>query len=442
MLDPTLAVIISIPVVLIMLSLGIPVFVSLGLTGFLGCAVISSWDQALIQLKVFPYVQSASYLMVVVPLFIIMGHFAFKAGLGRDVFTIGRKWFSRFPAGLGLAAIIGSAGFAACSGSSVATAATMGAVAVPEMRSQGYDPSLACGIVAAGGVLGILIPPSVILVFYGVITDTSVGSMLVAGVIPGFLSVLIYMLGLVFLSKIEPSLAPESVHVSWKERFVSLKYGVGAAILFFVVIGGIYIGWFTPTEAAAVGAFVAFVSMIVRRKTLESESFTSALKECFSSTVRTTCMVFIVIVGAGLYSYFLTLAQVPQMISMWVATLEFPALAIVAMFLVIYVPLGMFLDSFSLLLVTLPIMFPVVTSQLGFSALWFGILSTKLCEIGLITPPVGLNVYVLAGVVRDVPLAKIFKGCLWFVIFELIATAIIFFFPSISTWLPTSMGSG
>jgi len=439
MLDPTLAVILSIPAVLVLLAFGIPVFVSLGLTGFIGCALITTWDQALIQLKVYPYVQTASYLMVVVPLFIVMGHFAFKAGLGRDVFTIGRKWFSRFPAGLGLAAIIGSAGFAACSGSSVATAATMGAVAVPEMRKHGYDPSLACGIVAAGGVLGILIPPSVILVFYGVVTDTSVGSMLVAGVIPGLVSVVVYMLGLLLLSKIEPTLAPDSEKVSWKERIGSLKYGVGAGILFLVVIGGIYIGWFTPTEAASVGAFVAFISLVVRRKELGTEKFSSALVECFSSAVRTTCMVFIVIVGAGLYSFFLTLAQVPQMISMWVATLPVPPMAVVAMFLVLYIPLGMFLDSFSLLLVTLPIMFPVVTGQLGFNALWFGILSTKMCEIGLITPPVGLNVYVLAGVVRDVPLASIFKGCLWFVVFELVSTALLFFFPVISTWLPMSM---
>lgn len=438
MVDPVIAVSISIPIILIMLGLGIPVFVSLGLTGILGCAAISGWQMALTQLKVFPYVQTASYLLVVVPLFVIMGHFAFKAGLGRDVFLIGRKWFSRFPAGLGLATIIGSAGFAACSGSSVATAATMGAVAIPEMRKHGYKPSLACGIVAAGGVLGILIPPSVILVFYGVLTDTSVGSMLVAGIIPGLISVCVYMAGLIFLSKLEPSLAPEAVKVSWADRFQSLKYGKGAFTLFLIVVGGIYIGWFTPTEAAAVGAFVAFIGMILRRKTID-EKFSYAIFDCFRSTLRTTCMVFIIIVGAGLYSFFLTLAQVPQMISMWVATLPFPPLVIVGLFLLIYIPLGMLLDSFSLLLVTLPIMYPVVVTQLGFSPLWFGILSTKLCEIGLITPPVGLNVYVLAGVVRDVPLADIFKGCLWFVIFELIATTILFLFPLLSTWLPATM---
>jgi len=437
-MDPLLAVMLSIPLVLILLAAGIPVFASLGVAGFIGCAAISGLDMALIQLKVFPYVQTASYLLVVVPLFVIMGHFAFKAGIGKDVYLIGRNWFSQFPAGLGVATIVGSAGFAACSGSSVATAATMGAVAVPEMREQGYDPKLACGIVAAGGVLGILIPPSVILVFYGVITDTSVGSMLIAGVIPGILSVVIYILGLTMLSRIEPSLAPKPLKVSWGERFACLKYGLGAFLLFFIVVGGIYIGWFTPTEAAAVGAFVSFIAMIVRQKQMD-ETLWEAIKDCFISTLRTSCMVFIVIVGAGLYSFFLTLAQVPQMVSTWVATLPVSPLIIVGLFLVLYIPLGMLLDSFSLLLVTLPIMFPVVVDQMGFSALWFGILSTKLCEVGLISPPVGLNVYVLAGVVRDVQLADIFKGCLWFVLFELVAALVLFSFPSLSYWLPMTM---
>ncbi|WP_319524385.1 TRAP transporter large permease [uncultured Desulfosarcina sp.] len=437
-MDPLLAVMLSIPLVLILLAAGIPVFASLGVAGFIGCAAISGLDMALIQLKVFPYVQTASYLLVVVPLFVIMGHFAFKAGIGKDVYLIGRNWFSQFPAGLGVATIVGSAGFAACSGSSVATAATMGAVAVPEMREQGYDPKLACGIVAAGGVLGILIPPSVILVFYGVITDTSVGSMLIAGVIPGLLSVVIYILGLTMLSRIEPTLAPKPLKISWKERFSCLRYGLGAFLLFFIVVGGIYIGWFTPTEAAAVGAFVSFIAMIIRRKQMD-ETLQAAIKDCFISTLRTSCMVFIVIVGAGLYSFFLTLAQVPQMVSAWVATLPVPPLIIVGLFLVLYIPLGMLLDSFSLLLVTLPIMYPVVVDQMGFSALWFGILSTKLCEVGLISPPVGLNVYVLAGVVRDVQLADIFKGCLWFVLFELVAAVVLFSFPSLSYWLPMTM---
>lgn len=438
MLDPTVAVLLSIPLVLGLLALGVPVFAALGMSGFLGCVLISDLHMALTQLKTFPYVQTSSFLLVVVPLFIIMGHFSFEAGIGADVYNIGKKWFSRFPAGLGVATIIGSAGFAACCGSSVATAATMGAVAIPEMRKHGYAPKLACGIVAAGGVLGVMIPPSVLLVFYGVVTDTSVGSMLIAGVIPGIVSVVVYVLGLMFLSRLDPSLAPDPQRYSWKEKLYSLKDGLGMTILFVIVIGGIYIGWTTPTEAAALGSVVALFAMIVR--SYRKGSLWQRILYCFISTLRTSCMVFIVIVGAGLYSYFLTLAQVPQMISAWVATLPVPGLVVVGLFLLVYIPLGMLLDSFSLLLVTLPIMFPVVVDQLGFNALWFGILSTKLCEIGLITPPVGLNVYVLAGVVRDVPLTDIFKGCFWFVIFELLCATVLFLIPALSYWLPLTMG--
>jgi tripartite ATP-independent transporter DctM subunit len=436
MVDPFVAVILSLPLLAIMLAMGIPAFVSLGLTGFIGCGLISNWQQAFLTLKTFPYTQIASYPLVVVPLFIIMGHFAFKAGIGRDVFYVGRLWLSRLPAGLGLATIVGSGGFAACSGSSVATAATMGAVAVPEMRAQGYSPGLACGIVAAGGVLGIMIPPSIVLVIYGSLTDTSVGVMLLAGVLPGLLAMLVYGVGLVFLSFIMPDISSSSTRYSWREKFASLRLCLWAGILFTIVIGGIYIGWFTPTEAAAVGAFVALVALLIRRKGLSDETLFSALIQCFAQTVKTTSMVFIVFAGAGIYSFFLTLAQVPQKMSIYLSTLTIPPLGIIFGFLVILIILGMFLDSISLLLVTMPVMFPVVR-EFGYSPVWFGILATQACEIGLITPPVGLNVYILAGVVRDVSLTTIFKGCLWFVLFATITLLILFFFPEISLWLPS-----
>jgi len=437
MVDPFVAVFLSFILIVFMLALGIPVFVTLGLTGFIGCGLISNWHQALLTLKTFPYVQMASYTLIVVPLFVIMGHFAFKAGIGRDVFNMARLWLSRFPAGLGIATIVGSGGFAACSGSSVATAATMGAVAVPEMVENGYDPGLACGIVAAGGVLGIMIPPSIVLVIYGSLTDTSVGLLLLAGVIPGLLSIVIFSIGLVLLSIFRPELSCTAMHYSWKERLVSLKFCLWASILFIIVIGGIYIGWFTPTEASAVGAFVALCALFVRRNVLGGETLRKVLIECFAQTVKTTSMMFIVFLGAGFYSFFLTLAQVPEMISIYFATLAFPPLVIVFFFLAILIILGMFLDSISLLLVTMPVMFPVVTSELGYSPIWFGVLATQACEIGLITPPVGLNAYILAGVVKNVSLSMIFKGCLWFVFFSIVTLLILFFFPDISLWLPS-----
>jgi len=437
-LDPTVAVILSILVVLFLMGIGLPIYASLGITGFLGCLAIKGPHLAFTQLKAFPYVNTANYLLAVVPLFIIMGHFGFKAGISRDLYTIGRRWFSRFPGGLGWATFVASAGFGACCGSSVASAATMGTIAIPEMRALGYDRKLACGLVAAAGTLAIMIPPSVILVFYASITDTSAGAQLIAGIFPGLLSTGVYLVGLWFLTKINPTLVPAPETYSWRERFVSLKGIWGMATLFFLVIGGMFIGWFTPTEAASAGAFAGFL-MILFGGRVEKSKLGETIKLCFLDTLRTTCMVFLILIGAGLYAFFLTLAQVPQAASTWVGSLPVPPWVIILLFLIIYVPMGMFMDSFSMLIITLPIMFPIVTQQLKFDPIWFGILCTKMCEIGLMTPPVGLNVYVLSGVVRDVPMHDIFRGCSWFLVFEAVSTAILFAVPIISTWLPGTM---
>ena len=438
MLDANIAVIISLPLVLGLLAIGVPVFVSLGLTGVIGVCLIEGVDVALIQLRTFPYVNTGSYLLVVVPLFIIMGNFAYSAGMTRDFYEVGHKWLSRLPGGVGITTIGASGLFAACCGSSVATAATMGRVAVPEMERLGYNSKLACGVVAAGGTLGVMIPPSVLLVFYGAVTETSAGHMLIAGIIPGTVSVLIFMVGILFMAWRDPSLAPSPERVSWNERLASLKRIWSMAVLFVAVIGGIYVGWFTPTEAAAVGATIALILMLTRRNR-ENGKMWPMIIHCFTDCLRTTAMVFIVIIGAGLYAHFLTLAEVPQMVCAWAAAAPLPPLAVVGLFSLIYIPLGMFVDSFSVMLITLPIMFPVVVDIFGMSPIWFGVLSTMLCEIGLITPPVGLNVYVLAGVVRHVSLPDIFRGCFPFVIMQLIMTALLFFFSPMATWLPSTM---
>lgn len=440
MFDSGLAVILSIFLVLFFMIIGVPIYASLGITGFLGCLAIKGPHLALTQLKVYPYVNTANYLLGVVPLFIIMGHFAFKAGISNDLYTIGRKWFSRFPAGLGLATFLASAGFGACCGSSVATTATMGTIAIPEMRALGYDKKLACGIVVASGTLAIMIPPSVVSVFYASINDTSAGAQLIAGILPGFLSVIVYFVGLGVLAFFIPTLVPAPEKYSWRERFSSLKGIWGMLLLFLLVIGGMYIGWFTPTEAASVGAFIAFLMMVFGRRIAKGKLWES-IQACFLDTLRTTCMVFLILIGAGLYAFFLTLAQIPQTVSAWVGELPVPPWLIVVLFLIVYIPLGMFMDTFSMLIITQPIMFPIVTKQLGFDPIWFGVLCIKMAEIGLMTPPVGLNVYVLSGVVRDVPMHDIFKGAFLFLIFEVVSIVILFAFPSISTWLPSTMYS-
>lgn len=438
MLEPISVVILCIPLLLVMLICGIPVFVSLGLTGLTGIFLTQGVEFGLNQLQPLPYSVIASYLYVAIPLFILMGTFAHNAGLTRAVYDVSHKWLSHLRGGLGMTTILACGLFSACSGSSVATAATMGTVAVPEMERYNYDPKLACGVVAAGGTLGVMIPPSILLVLYAGITGTSATDMLIAGIIPGLLTMFMLMLGVLFLAWLNPSLAPPPEKASWGERFIALKGIWQIALLFILVLGGIYVGWFTPTEAAAVGAFGAFIFMLMQGKRLSSTLW-AAIAHSFIDALRTTTMAFMVVVGAAIYAFFLTVAEVPQMICTWAATAHIPPLAMLVVFALIYIMLGMFLDSLSLMLVTIPIMFPVVVNVYGMSPVWFGVLCTLLCEIGLITPPVGLNAYVLAGVVRHVSLIDIFRGCFPFVLIELLMVALLFAFPLLATWLPMTM---
>lgn len=438
MTEPISAVILSIPLLLGMLICGLPVFVSLGLTGLIGIFLTQGVDFGLNQLQPLPYSVISSYLYVAIPLFILMGTFAHNAGLTRAVYDVSHKWLSHLRGGLGMTTILACGLFSACSGSSVATAATMGTVAIPEMERYGYNSKLACGVVAAGGTLGVMIPPSILLVLYAGITGTSATDMLIAGIIPGLLAMFLLMLGVLFLSWLNPSLAPPPEKASWGERIIALKGIWQIALLFILVLGGIYVGWFTPTEAAAVGAFGAFISMLMQGKRLDGTLW-STVARSFIDALRTTTMAFMVVVGAAIYAFFLTVVEVPQMICTWAASAQIPLLAMLVVFALIYIMLGMFLDSLSLMLVTIPIMFPVVVNVYGMSPVWFGVVCTLLCEIGLITPPVGLNAYVLAGVVRHVSLVDIFRGCFPFVLIELFMVALLFAFPLLATWLPMSM---
>lgn len=425
---------ISLPALLFLLALGTPIYLSLLLTGFAGIAIISDLEMAVNVLRHLPYPTIAGYMLMVVPLFVLMGSFAFSAGISRRAYDIGRKWLSRFPGGLAMATTVGCAAFAAACGSSPATAAAVGKVAIPEMTEAGYDRKLATGCVATGGCLGILIPPSIVLVMYGIVTETSIGALLVGGFIPGLLTVVVFICGIYLLCRFNPQLAPPTSSFSWKERFVSLKGGWGVVMLFLVVIGGIYFGIATPAEAAAVGAFISFLVMLLSRRQLGQK-----LKAGFRDTARTSAMIFMIVLGAMTYSHFLKIAGVATALSEWITTLNVSPMLIVLISLAIYVPLGMFLEPMSILLITLPILHPIIVGQLGYNTIWFAILVTKLIELALITPPVGLNVYIIASVAPDVPLEDIFKGIGWFIIFELITLALLLTFPVISTWLPNKM---
>ncbi|MGE0014196.1 MAG: TRAP transporter large permease [Azoarcus sp.] len=435
-MDEITVALVATGLIFVLLALGTPVFAALAVAGAFGIATIEGLDFVLNRLKAFSYSQTSAYLLTVIPLFILMGSFAQQAGVGLRLFDVARKWVGHLPGGLAVASVLTSAGFAATSGSSVATAATVGAVAIPEMKKAGYDRRLSAGAVAAGGVLGVLIPPSVLLIFYAALTEVSAGKMLVAGVLPGLLSTLVFIVGIFVIAT---RIAPSSMHAQkygWWERIVSLKQAWQVAVLFVVVLGGIYLGFVTPTEAGAVGAFTAFLMLVFTRQS--KMRLWRAINGSLRSSITTTVMIVFTMLGAGIFSYFLTLVQVPQLIAGYVTTLELSPLLIIGLFLLVYLPLGMFLDAFSMLVITLPVMFPTVTA-LGFDPIWFGILAVKMCEIGLITPPVGLNVFVIAGIDRETPLVDIFRGAGWFVVMEIVTTLLIFFFPVIVTSLPETM---
>lgn len=435
-MDYTTATLVATFLIFVLMAIGTPVFAALGLAGVTGIVMIENLDFVLNRLKSFSYHQSASYLLTVIPLFILMGSFAHHAGIGQRLFGVARKWVGHWPGGLAMASVLTSAGFAATSGSSVATAATVGAVAIPEMKQAGYDARLSAGAVAAGGVLGVLIPPSVLLIFYAALTEVSAGKMLVAGIIPGILTTLVFMAGIWLVSvRIRHPQDPTAL-ATWGQRLASLGDAWQVIVLFLAVLGGIYLGFFTPTEAGAIGAFIAFVMLCFARSA--RPRLWRHLYESCRSAITTTVMILMTMIGAGVFSYFLSLAQIPQGIASAVVQFDVHPMLIVGLLLLVYFPLGMFLDAFSMLVITLPIMFPTVVS-LGFDPIWFGILAVKMCEIGLITPPVGLNVYVIAGIDRSTPLWQIFRGAWWFVIMEVVTTLILFFFPVIVTWLPETM---
>lgn len=436
MTDPTLLGLLSIGLIFLLMGLGVPVFAALGLAGIAGIVFVQDVSYVYNVLQNFAFNKTAAYLLTVIPLFIIMGNFALHAGVGKSLFHVAKRWCGHLPGGLAISTIFTCAGFSATSGSSVATAATVGSISLPEMKQAGYDKRLSAGCVAAGGVLGVLIPPSVLLVFYAALTEVSAGKMLVAGVIPGVLSVAVFVAGVFIISLIKPEMCPKGERVGWKKRFTSLRRAWQLLLLIIVVLGSIYTGWATPTEAASLGAMASVLFLLMSKQ--DRKTKLKAIGTSSRDAVNTTVMIMMTMLGAGIYSFFLSLIRIPQFVSAWVIDLPLPAIVIIALILLLYIPMGMFLDAFSMLVITLPILFPVVTS-LGFDPIWFGILAIKMCEIGLITPPIGLNVYVIAGLDKDTTLTDVFTGASWFILMEVVTVVIIFSFPLIATYLPNTM---
>ena len=426
---------IGIGILLILIGLRIHVAFALGAVGVGGYFTILGWRATEGLVGLVPYSFIASFVLTTIPLFLLMGYMTFHAGLTTDIYRTARLWLSRVPGGLAIASVAGCAAFAAASGSSLATAAMMGKAAIPEMMRHKYNAGLATGAVAAAGTIGSLIPPSILLILYGAMTETSIGQLLIAGFIPGILSAFIYMFMIWVRAIHNPRLCPPvSEPVKWGERFQSLKGTWGILALFVLVIGGIYLGLFTPTEAGGVGAFGAFLFAIIVGK-LSWKTFGSSL----SDTVRSTSQIFAIALGAVIFTKFMAVSDLPNVICEFILALKINPYLILAGMSLMYVFLGMFLDTIGVMLLTLPIVFPVIET-LGFSPVWFGIIVIKYLEIGLITPPVGLNVYVIKGVVGDkIPLEQIFKGTAWFLAMDVLTLIILIAFPQITLFLPETM---
>jgi len=416
-----------------MMMIRVPVGVAMGLVGVGGFAAISGIQPALNLMSISPIRTVTDHALALIPLFILMGSFATASGMSRELFGAANSWFGRQRGGLALGAITACAGFAAICGSSVATAASMTKIALPEMRKAGYQESLASGVIAAGGTLGILIPPSIVLAIYGFITDQDVGKLFIAGVIPGTLAVGLHLITVKVIGALNPDAIPQGKAYSWKEKFVSLSGIWAVLLLFMAIIGGIYGGLATPTEAAAMGAFFTFLIGVLRKRLS-----IATILHCLIDSLRTSVSIFTVLIGALLFGYFLTITQTPQAVAAFLTSLPIGPYGVLAIILVFYLLLGCILDAMAMIILTVPIFFPVVV-DLGFDPIWFGIIVVMTVELGLITPPVGMNVFVINSVAKDVSLFTIFRGVTPFVAADVIRLLILIFFPALVLFLPGQM---
>jgi tripartite ATP-independent transporter DctM subunit len=431
--SPTAVGAIGIAVMLLLMGLRVPIGVAMGAVGFLGFAYMSGWTAALSMLGLVPYSTVSSFTLTVIPLFVLMGHFATMAGLSQELYETANDWFGHFRGGLAMATIVACGGFAAISGSSLATAATMGGIALPEMRRVGYDPRLATGCVAAGGTLGILIPPSVIFLIYGFLTEQSIGKLFLAGIAPGVVLVVLFILTISVLTWIKPSLGPPAVRTPFLARLASLGRVWSPIALFLLVIGGMYVGIFTATEAAAVGAFGAFLFAAVRRR-LTWAALTTALV----NTASTTAMILAILIGAVILGYFMAVTKVPMALAAFFSGLPLPPAVVMVLVIITYVILGGLMDSLAMVLLTVPIFFPVIQA-LGFDPIWFGVVLVVLVEVGLITPPVGMNVFVISGMAKDVSIPDVFLGTAPFLVAMGVLLLLLMLFPDLALFIPRTM---
>ncbi|MFU8862501.1 MAG: TRAP transporter large permease [Rhodobacterales bacterium] len=431
-MDPVTIGSIGIAVLVLLVFLGVPVAYASAFTGIAGIMIIRNATVSEGLAGMIPFANSAQYSLSVLPLFVAIGFLAMHAGITTSAYDAARKWVGRAPGGLATATIFASAGFAAVSGASTASTAVFTRLALPEMEKRGYDKAFAAGVVAVGGTLAALIPPSALLVIYGILVETSVAKLLLAGFLPGIMSIFVYLLVITVVVKLNPKLAPIEPSVPMMEKIKALPQVMGVFSVVGVILVGIYLGWMTPTESA--GVATAIILVIALRERMALREFGNGLLD----TVKTTAMIFMVIWGVMIFVRFLAFTGLPAAVTESVLGLDVPRWVILMGVIVMYLLLGMILDGLGMMLLTLPVVFPAMMG-LGYDPVWFGILLIKLIEVGVVTPPVGLNCYVVNGIRPDIPLEKIFRGVAPFLVGEIFIIAVIVAFPDFILWLPNMM---
>ena len=425
--------IIGFVVLFVLMLLRVPVGMAMGLVGVSGFAYLNGGGPAL---KIVGHTSMRTvtdFNFAVVPMFLLMGAFATTSGMSRELFRAANALLGHLRGGLGIATIAACGGFAAICGSSVATAATFSRVAYPEMRRYGYPQSFATGVIAAGGTLGIMIPPSTVFAVYGLITEQDIGKLFVAGILPGILAIFMYMATITVIGYARPGFLPAGRRTDWAERIDAMRDVWATLLLFVFVIGGIYGGVFTATEAAGMGAGGAFLIGIARGRLSRADIVRSLLE-----ATRTTAAVFTVLIGAILFGYFLTITQTPQKVTEFLTGLGLGRYGVLALIMVMYLVLGCLMDALAMIILTVPIVFPVI-KQLGFDPIWFGVIIVMTVELGLIHPPVGMNIFVIKSVIEDAKISTIFYGVLPFIITDIVRLILLIAFPMIALWLPSKM---
>lgn len=413
---------------LLLLVMGLPVAFSLGMAGVAGMLLFMGGDGALAQLPIIGYKSLDDFVLTAVPLYILMSQILLTGKVGNDLFELANKWLRHLPGGLGIATVMACAVFAAITGSSVACAVTIGAIAIPEMLARGYERSLVLGAVAAGGTLGILIPPSIPMILYGAITDESIGKLFMSGVVPGAILTILFIMIVVYRSRN----LPREAAASWDERVSALKKSFWGLLLPVIVVGGIYTGIFTPTEAAGIGTVYSLIITFGIYRTLSLKD----MPEILEDTIKTTCMIFAIMIGASLFGFVLTILDAPQALTNFVVDMQTNRWVIFVAINILLLFLGCILESVSIIFITLPILFPLIV-RLGFDPIWFNVVMLINLELALITPPVGMNLFVLQGISPDSKMTQIIKGVIPFGAVMALEILLLCFFPEIATWLPS-----